>query len=73
VSRARGGITRASRRIRSQQSAFNAAEQECSSHFPGCGCASHGTTTEENGDGGFYDTTQITVTCDNGKCMTTPK
>jgi hypothetical protein len=59
---------------KSQQSAFDAAEKECDTHFPGCGCPTRGTTTEENADGGFYiDPSQITVKCDNGKCMTTPK
>jgi hypothetical protein len=58
----------------SQASSFAAAEQECDSHFPGCGCPSRGDTTEENADGGFFGSTDlIKAICDHGKCMTTPK
>jgi hypothetical protein len=51
-----------------EASAFAAAEMTCQMQYPGCGCASTPTTTE---DGKMsMDDTQIQVGCMNGQCST---
>jgi len=51
---------------RSQETAFDAAEQACDSQYPGCGCAERPTQAEDGNTG--FDPATFGVACDAGTC-----
>lgn len=52
----------------SEVPAFTAAEAQCTSQYPACGCAGGPTQTEDGKS--VQDMSMILITCDNGACNT---
>jgi hypothetical protein len=52
----------------SQQTAFTAAEMECESQYPGCGCAESPPIDQSGNASQSFDGSDITVSCLSGQC-----